>query len=110
MLGLWKDALALESISIHDNFFDLGGHSLAVAQLLSTVHDSFGVHLTIDAFFQDPTISGAARSVAKLAKGKRRSSVDRQRSLSDHSSATVDLPLAEHIQEDCKVLLDTCRV
>ena len=103
MLGLWKDALALQSISIHDNFFDLGGHSLAVAQLLSAVHDRFNVHLTINEFFQDPTISGAARAVAKLTKRKRKTSVDRQSSQSEDSNP-ADVPLPDHIKQDCKVV------
>jgi hypothetical protein len=39
MLSLWKAALGLNSISIYDNFFDLGGHSLTVTQLLSAIYD-----------------------------------------------------------------------
>ncbi|GBG31706.1 N-5-amino-5-carboxypentanoyl-L-cysteinyl-D-valine synthase [Hondaea fermentalgiana] len=62
--ALWKETLGLQSISIHDNFFDLGGHSLAATQLLAMVQENLKVDLPISVFFADPSIEGMAAAVA----------------------------------------------
>jgi acyl-CoA synthetase (AMP-forming)/AMP-acid ligase II len=33
IVGVWKDVLSLEHVGPHDNFFDLGGNSLALVQI-----------------------------------------------------------------------------
>src|SRR6185436_3771518 len=35
---IWRDVLQLEKVSIHDNFFDLGGHSLSAIQFATRLH------------------------------------------------------------------------
>jgi acyl-coenzyme A synthetase/AMP-(fatty) acid ligase len=39
--GIWSQLLNLKKVGIHDNFFDLGGHSLLITQLLAKVRESF---------------------------------------------------------------------
>ena len=41
--GLWKDALGVERVSVHDNFFDLGGHSLLSIRVLSRLEKATGL-------------------------------------------------------------------
>ena len=48
----------------HDNFFDLGGHSLTATQLISRLHERLGVYLTIHEMFRAPTVAGIAKTVA----------------------------------------------
>jgi len=60
---LWKEVLALPSISVYDNFFDLGGHSLAATQLLSMLSDEMGVEISVTEFFANPTVSGMSSLV-----------------------------------------------
>ncbi len=57
---IWEDVLRLEGGDIRsdDDFFDVGGHSLAAAQLLSSVDGAFGVRLSMRAFLEDPTVAG----------------------------------------------------
>ncbi|WP_395793462.1 thioesterase domain-containing protein, partial [Aquimonas sp.] len=52
LCALWQDVLGLERVGIHDNFFDLGGHSLLLVQLYAgmrrhgwsvTLNDLFGM-------------------------------------------------------------------
>ena len=38
--AVWRQVLARTEVGIHDNFFDLGGHSMLAARLLSRLHDS----------------------------------------------------------------------
>src|SRR5918993_902365 len=41
-----------------DDFFDVGGHSLAAAQLLSSVDGAVGVRLSMRALLENPTVEG----------------------------------------------------
>ena len=42
---VWAKVLGLERVGIHDNFLELGGHSLAATQVISRVIDIFRVEL-----------------------------------------------------------------
>jgi amino acid adenylation domain-containing protein len=56
MAKLASQLLGLEHISIRDNLFLLGGHSLFGAQLISRVRDNFGVELPLRRIFEQPTV------------------------------------------------------
>ncbi|MBH0203797.1 MAG: hypothetical protein HP496_16210, partial [Nitrospira sp.] len=47
----------INDIGIHDNFFDLGGHSLKAAQLFYLIERAYGRHLPLSMLFQAPTIA-----------------------------------------------------
>ena len=57
MVGLWREVLNLSAVGIHDNFFDLGGHSLAATRLISRVIQEFYLELPIKALFESPTVA-----------------------------------------------------
>ncbi|HEX9729027.1 MAG TPA: phosphopantetheine-binding protein, partial [Gemmatimonadales bacterium] len=40
--GIWCDVLGIDSISVHDNFFDLGGHSLLSMRVIARVAEATG--------------------------------------------------------------------
>jgi amino acid adenylation domain-containing protein/natural product biosynthesis luciferase-like monooxygenase protein len=50
--------LGLASVGIHDNFFDLGGNSLFITQLIARVRKLFGVQLRWDRVYEDATVAG----------------------------------------------------
>jgi thioester reductase-like protein/amino acid adenylation domain-containing protein len=60
LVGAWEEVLRLDEgeVGPEDNFFDLGGHSLAAAQLSSRVEQGFGVHVSMPLFMEDPTPGG----------------------------------------------------
>jgi amino acid adenylation domain-containing protein len=54
---VWKKVLDLEKIGIHDNFFEIGGHSLLLMQVNSKLRQLFDANLSIVDMFRYPTIS-----------------------------------------------------
>ncbi len=63
MALIWSELLKAENIGIHDDFFDLGGHSLLAIRVVSRVRDVFGVDVTFQTLFQNPTIAGLAKVI-----------------------------------------------
>jgi amino acid adenylation domain-containing protein/thioester reductase-like protein len=65
LAGIWQDVLRLEEGDVRpeDNFFDVGGHSLAAAQLLSSVDGAFGVRLSMRELLESPTVAGMCDAI-----------------------------------------------
>lgn len=69
--AVWRDVLQLENVGIHDNFFDLGGHSLLLLRLhhqlyhVLRVQEEFGCELAVVDLFQYPTISALASHLSQ---------------------------------------------
>jgi acyl carrier protein len=57
---IWAEVLSLDAIGIHDNFFDLGGHSLAATRVVSQVIKQFRLELPLQSLFQSPTVGEMA--------------------------------------------------
>ena len=64
---IWTELLGVDSIGIHDDFFDVGGGSLLVVRAVSRIREVFRVDIGIATLFDHPTIAGLANvlSVAK---------------------------------------------
>lgn len=58
--------LELEQVSVNDNFFLLGGHSLLGTQLIGQVRGTFGVELALRTLFDSPTIEQLAFETERL--------------------------------------------
>jgi len=63
--AIWSEVLGRERVGAHDNFFDLGGHSLNAAQVLSRIQDAFQVQIPLRRVFEAPTVAGLAESVER---------------------------------------------
>jgi acyl-CoA synthetase (AMP-forming)/AMP-acid ligase II/acyl carrier protein len=68
LASIWAGVLKLDKVGIHDNFFDLGGHSLLGTQLISRIRDAFKLDLPLRNLFEAPTIDGLAQRVKKLGE------------------------------------------
>jgi len=60
LVEIWQDVLKLKEISVHDNFFDLGGDSLLAMTLLLEIEKSFATHLPLAVISQASNIKGQA--------------------------------------------------
>ncbi|MHB8747021.1 MAG: amino acid adenylation domain-containing protein, partial [Gammaproteobacteria bacterium] len=58
--ALWMRVLKLDSVAIHDRFFELGGDSLTLVHLASLLEAEFGHRPEIVQLFELPTIAGQA--------------------------------------------------
>jgi len=68
LAGIWTEALGVTPIGLHDNFFDLGGHSMIATQVISRIRTAFQIELPLRSLFDAPMIEGLARAV-EAARG-----------------------------------------
>ena len=53
---IWREVLKVDRVGVRDNFYALGGDSLAMAVMVSVVEDRFGASIPIDGLLTAPTI------------------------------------------------------
>ncbi|MCU0289382.1 MAG: amino acid adenylation domain-containing protein, partial [Acidobacteria bacterium] len=65
--AIWSDLLGIkkEKISVQDNFFRMGGHSLKATVLISRIHKELHIKIPLAEIFKTPTI----RDMARLIRG-----------------------------------------
>lgn len=54
--AIWCETLGLSFISIYDNFFEIGGHSLLAVQMMARIEKETGKRLPLAALFEASTI------------------------------------------------------
>ncbi len=65
----WRELLGMPRVGVHDNFFDLGGHSLVAIQIISRLRKSLGIELSIREFFDYQTVEELARYLEQKPRG-----------------------------------------
>ncbi len=63
VVGIFEEVLDRRPFGVDDDFFDYGGHSLAAAQIVARVNETFGVELAVTAVFDAATVAELARLV-----------------------------------------------
>jgi amino acid adenylation domain-containing protein len=61
---VWCQLLELDHVGRHDNFFDLGGHSLHLGKVRKAIEKDYGT-VAISDLFKYPTISALARRIER---------------------------------------------
>ncbi|GAU68942.1 putative non-ribosomal peptide synthetase [Streptomyces sp. NBRC 110611] len=66
----WQKLLGAARVGAHDNFFDLGGHSLLLTKLASQLSSAHGLHVPLRMLFDNPTVAQMAAWIgARQAEG-----------------------------------------
>jgi surfactin family lipopeptide synthetase A len=65
LLELWQEVLSTESISIHDNFFDLGGNSILLVKLYGKINTVYPDLLELTDLFSKSKISEQAEYITQ---------------------------------------------
>jgi phthiocerol/phenolphthiocerol synthesis type-I polyketide synthase E len=65
LADIWASQLGLDSVGVHDRFFDLGGHSLLAVQVAAEIRTRLGAELPVLELFKAPTIAELAPLVER---------------------------------------------
>ena len=68
---IWQELIGINRISVNENFFAIGGHSLLAVSLFSKLSHLFGIDLPLATLFEAPTIEGLAQRVEEFKKTNR---------------------------------------
>jgi amino acid adenylation domain-containing protein len=63
LASIWREVLNLKQVGVHDNFFEMGGHSLLAVQLRFQVERTLEIEMPLVAIYLSPTIEGMALTV-----------------------------------------------
>ncbi|HVI47173.1 MAG TPA: amino acid adenylation domain-containing protein [Chitinophaga sp.] len=69
LTAIWQELLELDEVSINDNFFEIGGHSLLVIRMISLIRKRLSLEVPIGDVFDYPSISVLAPHLDRLAAG-----------------------------------------
>jgi acyl-coenzyme A synthetase/AMP-(fatty) acid ligase len=95
LAGIWVNVLGVHEVGVHDNFFNLGGHSILAARAIFRVREAFQVDLPLRDLFERPTVDGLIDVMAEILGG--RDTVEQ--------IAETFMDLQELSQEEIKALL-----
>ncbi|NUT47727.1 MAG: amino acid adenylation domain-containing protein, partial [Saccharothrix sp.] len=63
--GIWAEVLEAGQVGARDDFFHLGGHSLAAARVITRVNDAFDLDLPLGTAFEHRTVADLAGAVER---------------------------------------------
>src|SRR5262249_2991440 len=63
IVEIWEETLGLDVVGVHDNFFDLGGHSLLFGEIVSKLQSAFNVDVPLGDFVEQPTVATLAKII-----------------------------------------------
>src|SRR5437660_428765 len=67
---IWQSLPGIEPIGIHDNFFDLGGHSVIAIQVAARIREAYAIELGVHLLFENPTIAALGEIVERISSSQ----------------------------------------
>jgi len=68
LAGIWREALGVERVGIHDNFLDLGGHSMRAMRCVSAMRQLFRVEIPLRLLFESATLEELAQALKQYER------------------------------------------
>jgi acyl carrier protein len=65
LASIWTEALGITGVSTHDNFFDIGGHSLLSIQIVQLIREQLAIEVSVIDLFRYPTIEALASHLSQ---------------------------------------------
>ncbi|NQY62435.1 MAG: amino acid adenylation domain-containing protein [Alteromonadaceae bacterium] len=78
LVAIWKGIFDIEQIGIQDDFFELGGSSLLLNQLVINVNQHFGISMPLKVAFNNTTIADFSVDLANLVNMKNEQDTEEQ--------------------------------
>jgi acyl carrier protein len=63
LAGIWREVLAVERVGVHDNFLDLGGHSMLAMRCVSGIRQVFRIELPLRVLFESANLAELAQAM-----------------------------------------------
>ena len=60
---IWKQLLGIEKMSIHQNFFELGGDSVTGIQFISLLNQKLNIKMAVESLYEGPTINALLKII-----------------------------------------------
>jgi amino acid adenylation domain-containing protein/non-ribosomal peptide synthase protein (TIGR01720 family) len=67
--GIWQEVLGGERVGLDDNFFEIGGHSLLVAQVVARIRERVGAEMSVGDLFASPRLDDFATILEERRRG-----------------------------------------
>ena len=66
--AIWREVLQAEQVGVHDDFFDIGGHSLLAMRVAARIHRATGVRIPFRELFTSRTVESLAVRVSSATE------------------------------------------
>ncbi|OQP45853.1 hypothetical protein A4H97_31920 [Niastella yeongjuensis] len=63
LVSIWAELLGKNNIGVKDDFFQSGGHSLKMMQLISRINRHFEIRINIQSIFKEPTVENISEQI-----------------------------------------------
>jgi|GEM_PF-106828 len=98
--AVWEEILGVDGVGIHDDFFDLGGHSLLLTQVLSRVRKRVNAEISLRSLFEKRTIAGIAAEIEAARESGRKEGpalrrIDRSRQVDANGNEALPASLMQ---------------
>ncbi|HEX2202007.1 MAG TPA: amino acid adenylation domain-containing protein [Longimicrobium sp.] len=89
LAGIWTELLGVARVGRHDNFFDLGGHSLSAMRLVTRLRETTGIDIPLARVFEAPTLAMLAGVVDAAEAAALAALLDELEGMSDDDLTAV---------------------
>ncbi len=101
---LFKELLSLEiAVTKQDDFFDLGGNSIFVVQLIGRLRKLFGVKLGFRDFYQTSTPEGICKAIQSLIEDEKSKSLKSVQAFTDKEKVNAHF---QFLETEAEIVLD----